>query len=274
MVIKKLQKSGNAYFIYLPVDWARKIKGKEVNLDITSTGIIKISPLKSEDLPLLKKDIVVDSHDLDFIIRHIASLYINGYDEFTVGFKIPLSKKELSKLNNHLVDRGLSQFAVDITSEFVSFKIPPGFLKPLDLGTILLKRVLKLLMAVEQGEVSLANNYRKEYISTMLTFQRMYNSFLQKPHQFIESQLSSLEMLDLLFVLYAAKEIGDWVLQKKALKDIKIIKQILEVLLTFMSNKDFGNVAKLSNLKNKLSDKTLFLFVKIIERTLLNWRLL
>ena len=276
MVIKKLQKSGNAYSVYLPIEWARNFKDKKVNLEITPAGTVEISPVGAKDIAPLKKSISIKSKNIDFIIRHIASLYIDGYDEFTLNFEKPFHKKTMSRINSALIKRGISQYVVDFTQDYISFKIPPGFLSPMDLGSIMLKRVLKLLISIELGEKDAANNYRKEYLSTMLVFQRLYNTMLRKPHILREFNINSIDVLNLLFILYSAKEIGDWILQDKGMdeNDIKIAKQVVEILLQFLKNKNFKQVQKISELKERLSDKMLFLQVKIIERTLLNWSLI
>ena len=275
MVTKKLQKSGNAYSIYVPIDWAKKLKGKEVKLEINSIGNLEISPVGAERKLFLKKEITLRSKDIDFIVRNVASLYIDGYDEFKIIFANRLSKNIFNKLYNLLVERGLSQYVADSSDDFILFKIPSGFLPPVDLADILMKKVLKMLMSIEQGELETAKNYRKEYISTMLDFQRLYNSALQKPYLVKEFNTSLVDLLNMLFIIYSVKEVGDWIINKRVgKKDISIVKEMIRNLLIMLSKKNFANVEKISSLKGRLSDKTLFVWIKIIERTLLNWSLI
>ncbi len=275
MVIKKLQKSGNSYSVYLPVDWARKINGKEVKLEVTPLGILEISPVGLEKEVSLKKDLVVKSLDVDFVIRNVAALYVDGYDEFRILFEKGLENKTRSKLNKELINRGLSQYIIDFDEREISFKIPPGFLPPEDLWELILQRVKKAILSIEYGEHSDAKEYRREYIFNMLIFQRMYTSLLRKPFLISGFKFSSSEVFDMLQILYSAKEMADWIVKEKVdVNDIKQSVNVMDMLMKFIKKKDFGLAQEISAVKKKIEDKVLFLQVKIIERTLLNWSLL
>ncbi|MCD6547573.1 MAG: hypothetical protein J7K22_03405 [Nanoarchaeota archaeon] len=275
MVTKKIQKSGNSYFVYLPLKWVKSIGSNEVELSISKTGTLEIFPVGAKQIASLKKEIVLDTKDTDLIIRAIASLYVDGYDEFTIRFKSKLEKDIYSKLIRELISRGLSQYLVDSSEEYFYFKIPFGFLSPIDLGKLLLNKILKAIISIENNQKDLAADYRKEYITATLRFQRLYNSVLQKPFILKDLKMSSVELLNLLFVLYFSKEIGEIIINEKINKqDILISKKLIELLLTFLNNRDFEKIKEISKIKRKVKHKTLFVFFKIIERTLLNWKLL
>lgn len=95
MIIRKLQKlGGGTLYVSLPKEWVVKHglkNGDSVILDVSSEGIITISPIKvSEKI----REAMIEASDLNMVARHVLSKYLSGYEIIKIVFKKRLTSSQ------------------------------------------------------------------------------------------------------------------------------------------------------------------------------------
>ncbi|MBN2368495.1 hypothetical protein JXC34_05745 [Candidatus Woesearchaeota archaeon] len=94
---RKIQRSGNTYYLYLPASWCREHKittDSVVFLEKSSSGNLVVKPKKTKtSLTSLKLEL--DDSNPELINKMITASYINPVKEFHIDLKKPLSPDQI-----------------------------------------------------------------------------------------------------------------------------------------------------------------------------------
>lgn len=266
MVRKKIQKSGNSRFVYLPIDWVKKLEGNEINLEVNERGNVVISPTRKGEETKLRKEVTLEKRDIDFIVRVVAALYVGGYDECEINFEKNLGKNVQNELRETISKR-LDVEIAELNESSMLIKISPGFLEADDLAQIIVKKVLNEIRAITEEDMESAERLQKEHVKSVLTFQRLVNSVLQKPYLLEDMERKPIELLNILFILYSAKEIGNYVIESEVdSSDLETLIEIFELSWKMIQESSFDSVSRINSLRKEIEKDPIEIWVRVIER--------
>lgn len=160
MAQKRLQKSGENYFLYLPRQWikANKLTNKD-SVDVISDEQMNliIKPLKGKDEKLIG-ELNLKNDGIDLILRALISAYLSGYNEFKINLTNKLSNEMILKLRSECDYRGL-RIDFDVNKVLLSSDLIIDDLK--DSYNKFLSKLSRILMAIN---VKLPEEVIKDYV--------------------------------------------------------------------------------------------------------------
>ena len=195
MNIRNIQKSGNAYYIYLPSEWCKQnnLKGKsKVTLESSTDGKLLISPTLHE-----QKDktltIQMPEEDLRLINKLIVACYINPVRSFKIKLQNEISSLDILDHKKLLSGIELVEFdEKQITCESSVFVEDPDILLKTMIRKITNMLKVKLenkeLMERYEEEIDRSNMLINKSVVSSLMFKR--NSKLKHIHLFYIIRIS------------------------------------------------------------------------------------
>ena len=161
MSIRNVQKSGNAYYLYLPTDWCRHnhiTNDSQLALDISSEGKLIISPHSTEtkEQSLILN---VPEHDFRVVNKLIVSSYLNPVKSFKIRLDSDISSFDVLDYKKLLGGIELVEFGErQISCESSVFVDDPDVL----LRTMIKKIVNMIKLVATEKHMELVNRYEEE----------------------------------------------------------------------------------------------------------------
>lgn len=97
MDIRKVQRTGDMHYLYLPTAWCKEHKigpASKVSITKGSSGSLIVTPRLIEKQHK-KIDITIKEDNLDIINKLVVASYINPVDSFTINLEKPLDQRKL-----------------------------------------------------------------------------------------------------------------------------------------------------------------------------------
>ncbi|MGM5482359.1 MAG: PhoU domain-containing protein [Nanobdellota archaeon] len=252
MEIRKVQKTGDMHYIYLPTNWCKKhnINSKaKLSLDENSSGALLLYPHETKEKER-KLELKIDEEDQDVINKLIMACYINPLSSFKIHLK---KEMDVSKLLNQKNIMGLESVEIDkkaISSDStVSLSDPDLLLKTM------VKKVKNLVLMMD-------SNYNEELI-------RRYEEEIDRNKILIEKSIigymtlsspAKLKMIDLFYISQITRDLERMVdhLIKLKKEDLGFIKQVGEVIQKLKEDIEAVDIKKKED-KLEYNDSILFL---------------
>ncbi len=161
MGIRNVQKSGNAYYLYLPTDWCRHnhiTNDSQLALDTSAEGKLIISPHSTE-----KKEqslvLNIPEHDFRVVNKLIVSSYLNPVKSFKLKLDSDISSFDVLDYKKLLGGIEMVEFGErQISCESSVFVDDPDVL----LRTMIKKIVNMIKLVATEKHMELVNRYEEE----------------------------------------------------------------------------------------------------------------
>ncbi|HLC47238.1 MAG TPA: hypothetical protein VJI75_05940 [Candidatus Nanoarchaeia archaeon] len=160
MDIRKVQKTGNMHYLYLPTSWCKEQKissGANVTLDQQAGGRLIVTPgMVQKKVRHIEITSPVD--DIDVINKLIVSCFINPADSFTIGLMKEMNYTEL--LNQK---RLVSVDMVELEGKTIKCESPVSISSPDLLLKTMISKITNMLMVMTSGyNEELIRRYEEE----------------------------------------------------------------------------------------------------------------
>ncbi len=283
MDIRKVQKTGDMHYIYLPTSWCKKhsiTSGSKINIEESSKGVLSLNPEIKEKKPKHVK-LSTDESSLDIIQKLIIACYINP----ATSFEINLEKgMDFTKLLDQ--KRIISLESVELDKNHIRSESAIIINDPSSLLKTMLRKIKNMLSVMTKSyNIELINRWEEEIDKNKLLIDKSIIGALTYNIQ------TKLKTIDLHYISLIAKDLERMVdhLIKINKKEMKIFNQILGIV-DYLKNiiENFDNkksnfylnsknamsfIKKVDNLKDidsydKTRVKTLF---SNISETLIDW---
>lgn len=224
MEIRKVQKTGDMHYIYLPTNWCKKhsINSQaKLSIDENSSGALILYPHETQYKPR-QLELSLDEDDQDVINKLIMACYINPLSSFKIHLKKDM---DVSKLLNQ--KNIMSLESVEIDKKVISSDSTVSLTDP----DLLLKTMVK---KVKNLVVMMNNNYNEELI-------RRYEEEIDRNKILIEKSIigymtlsspAKLKMIDLFYISQITRDLERMVDHLIRLKkeDINYTKQVEDII--------------------------------------------
>ncbi|MBI5389066.1 phosphate uptake regulator PhoU [Candidatus Woesearchaeota archaeon] len=257
MEIRKVQKTGDMLYLYLPTSWCRssKITGNsKVSLNIAKDGGLHVSPKIGEPKPIHLK-LKLNDDDKHIINKLVIACYVNPLDSFEIDLEKEIDSTKLLEQKKLI---GLE--LVEIEKNKISCHSPYSPPGSESLLKIMMQKVKNILLIMQK-------NYSKELIDR-------YEEEVDKAKIFINKSVisamlarssSKLNIVDLHYIDLVAKDLERLVdhlitiegKDKDFLEEIMGVIDLLDMLLSDPAkskNRDYTKVIALIKAVNKLPD--------------------
>lgn len=226
MELRKVQKTGDMHYVYLPTNWCKKHgidSSSRVSIEENSSGALMFYPQETEK-ELKDIQISIDEDNLDTLNKIIMACYINPL----ASFKIHLKKEmDVAKLLNH--KNIISLESVEIDKKIISSDSTITISDP----DLLLKTMVK---KVKNLVVMMGSNYNEELIMR-------YEEEIDRTKILIEKSIigymtlsspAKLKMIDMFYISQITRDLERVVdhLIKLSKSDITFINKIGEIIQT------------------------------------------
>ncbi|MFO8015771.1 MAG: PhoU domain-containing protein [Candidatus Woesearchaeota archaeon] len=154
MDIRKIQKTGDMHYMYLPTSWCREHKigaASKVGIRQGSGGSLVITP-KLVDKKRKKINLSVSEDNLEIINKLVVACYINPLDSFTINLEKALDQRKLLDQK-----RLLSVELMEIEGKKVTCESSFGVSEPDILLRTLVSKIKNMLIVMTR-------NYNEELI--------------------------------------------------------------------------------------------------------------
>lgn len=256
MEIRKVQKTGDMHYVYLPTNWCKKhriISQAKLSIDENSSGALILYPHETEEKSKTL-ELSLDEEDQDIINKLIMACYINPLSSFRICLK---KEMDVSKLLNQKNIMGLE--SVEIDKKVISSDSAVTLSDP----DLLLKTMVK---KVKNLVIMMNNNYNQELIDR-------YEEEIDRNKILIEKSiigymtLSSppkLKMIDLYYISQITRDMESMVdhLIRLRKQDQGFIKQVESVIQKL---KEDIEALDLSNKSSTLHYKSSIQFLKKVK---------
>ena len=269
MVIKKIQKAGHAKFVYLPIEWTRKV-GNEIDVSENESGQLILHPPEYSKKVLLKKEVNIKKADINLIRRIAASLYINGYDEFTITLQEPLTQQNLKKLRKLFFEIGMDKEIMEFEPDKLRFKTVVSVFNVFDMVYSSAGKLLDLIRSIEQNEKEIAKQYSAIIEYNDLLILKSFNTILKKPMMLSGFEITANAFFNLVHISYSFKHLSNIFMESKKIENTQEIKKVIEIMQKLIKNPKIEEIEKISEIIKKVDNKKIYQEFKIIERKFLN----
>ena len=170
MEFRKIQKTGNMFYLYLPTDWCRMNGIKRdslVRVNSDSAGILQIKSFieeKEKSLPSFS----IDTSDKDILSRFIVACYINPARGFNInlrkplGFSVLLDQKKL-----------ISVEVVEFDGKHISCESSVSIENPYSILKTLMRKVVNMLIVMLKNyNYELIERYENEIDRSRLLIEK------------------------------------------------------------------------------------------------------
>ncbi|MFH1237093.1 MAG: PhoU domain-containing protein [Candidatus Aenigmatarchaeota archaeon] len=227
MDVRNIQKSGNAYYVYLPTSWCKQnnVSPKsKISFDMSSKGNLVVSPYISETHEKML-NLKIPENDMFIINMFIAGAYINPVKSFTIQLD-----KEVKSLD--IVDHKKILSGVELV-EFDNKKISCESVVSIEDPDLVIGIMTRKLVAMIN---SIINNESKELIekyedeidrSKILVYKSVVSSMMFK-------RVCKLRHIELLYIMNIARDleaIGDHLIEASEKNKI-MLKELLQNIKT------------------------------------------
>jgi phosphate uptake regulator len=221
MDIRKVQKTGNMHYIYLPTSWCKKNRlfaGSNVTLSQLDNSCLTVEPKISEKS---KKSLSIRlaENDPDILQKIIIACYINPLASFNISLDKEMDYTAL--LTQKML---ISLDSVEFDKNIVKCESAPSINDPLSLLKTMVRKVRNLGgMLSENCSPELAARYEDEIDRTKLMIEKSILSF------FTFNSLSRHRTIDLHYISLLSKDL-EWLadyIPRLCQKDPDSLKQVL-----------------------------------------------
>lgn len=277
MDIRKIQRTGDMHYLYMPTNWCKKHKvssKSRVYIKENNDGSLVISPTQKDIEPKHLK-LKIDEEDQDIINKLIVACYINPL----TSFKIDLSKEITAKklLNQKTI---VSLESVEIEKKTISCD---SSVMTTDPGQLLKTMVTKIknlaIVMVQNYNEDLINRYEEEIDRSKLLIQK---SII---HYMTHSVPVDLRMIDLYYISQITTDLERAVdhvirLTRKdesflsiLTKNIELLKKIMDSdKLSLMDAIDFAKKVKaMQHKENEYEKRRIKELLSNIAEIVLDW---
>ncbi len=227
MEIRKVQKTGDMHYVYLPTAWCKKhgIRSTStVSIEENSAGALLVHPRNAKK-ELRPVRITIDDDDQDIINKLIMACYINPLDSFRINLKKELDVAKLLHQKNII---SLESVEIDkkvIYSDSAFLVTAPELL----LKTMVKKIKNLVVMMASTYNADLIVRYEEEIDRTKILIEKSIISYMTM------SSTSRLRMVDLYYISLIARDLERMVdhlirLDEKNKVFVKRIEGVFQVL--------------------------------------------
>jgi hypothetical protein len=265
MVTKNVQKSGKAYFVYLPKKWAEKA-GKEVYVKEDERGNLVLSSDITKKQPL-ELTLTVKEYSLKLLRRLVLSCYIAGYDRVTINLEKAIKSKELLRYMKEFEEGGLEIGLLDFKPNKLSFYVSKA-VPPLNLT---FKRYVESIlnsMRARGDDITLAKHFEREARRLKMEVLRARYIVLR------DSSLAEegVELRDYVVAGHICNYLShiEKVLFEKSTKNaLDVSKKLLELLLVMIDKPSIDILVKYDGVLSSLKHKEIHNGFKKIHREMM-----
>lgn len=276
MVIKKLQKSGNAYSVYLPMKWIKQMRLDEslaVSVTENNDRALTISPAAPTEKKPMEKEIIVEHYEPKIVHRILTNCYLDGYDKFTLLFEKPLTKKEIAYHKKRIESLGLAVEILEFSQYQAVFYSSETVMPIKTLLANQFNKLLNFIRAKSLREREFADSYKKEVERSRFMIERFFRKALKEPTMLRNSDLKLFDCLFIKDIAVAVKDASDVEIGKLSKKDIEIFKEVIGQAIKSLNKLGINNITKYDTITKKVRDEELKRYLKRIERYLIGWYL-
>jgi phosphate uptake regulator len=250
MDIRKVQKTGDMHYVYLPTSWCKKYtlsSGSMVSLEQSTEGNLIISPsIKEKKLKSLKLKIAEESQNA--IQKLMVACYINPLSSFSIAlekgmdFTKLLDQKKLLSLESVELDRNM------ITCESVPQITDPSLL----LKTMVRKIKNMVEIMLKNYNAELINRYEEEIDRSKLTIEKSTMNCL------MFSTPSNQKIIEVYYISMLSRDLERMVdhLIRVGPSETKFLNKLLDVIEA---------LKKIIELPKELNYKDAIVLIKKIE---------
>ena len=235
METRKVQKTNNMHYVYMPTSWCKKhqITSKSrVNLKENSSGALMISPTETKAI-LKDLEINLDEEDQDVINKLIIACYLNPLGSFKINLKKELTAKKLLNQKNII-----SLESVEIDKKTISCDSTVTLSEPGLLLKTMVKKIKNLsVVLVQNYNIDLINRYEEEIDRSKMLIQKSIINYMTM------TVPVNLKMIDLYYISLITVDLErmvDYMIQlKKTDKDfLEKISGVIDLLKKMMESLD------------------------------------
>jgi hypothetical protein len=177
MEIRKVQKTGDMHYIYLPTSWCKKHRlnsNSKLNIEQDSSGRLTLSPTEGMKKKDNRINIAISESDEDIIHKLIMACYVNPLN----SFKITLEKEmDYTKLLNQ--KNIISLESVEIDKNVISSDSSVILTDPDLLLITMVKKIKNLLLVMTRDyEKDLITRYEEEIDRSKMLIEKSVISYL------------------------------------------------------------------------------------------------
>jgi len=258
MEVRKIQKTGDMHYLYLPTNWCKKHKissKSRVNLKENNDGALIINP--SDKDPVKRHlHIKLDEEDEDIINKVIVAFYINPLTSFKIDLSREITAKKLLNQKNIISLESVEIDKKTISCDSTVMISDPGLL----LKTMVTKIKNLCTVMAHNYNTELVNRYEEEIDRSKMLIQKSIISYMT------HSVPVNLRMIDLYYISLVTVDLeraADHIIKlkdnkylEKLTKLIEILKHVMDAVGTpeFDHAKALEFVKQIKNLDDKHGD--------------------
>jgi phosphate uptake regulator len=257
MEIRKVQKTGDMHYIYLPTNWCKKHKissNSKLNIEQDSSGrliLCQIEGVKKKDN---KINIAVSESDEDIIHKLIMACYVNPLN----SFKITLEKEiNYTKLLNQ--KKIISLESVEIDKNVISSDSSVILTDPDLLLITMVKKIKNLLLVmIRDYDKELIARYEEEIDRSKMLIEKSIISYLTLN---LPLKLKTIELYYISLISRDLERIVDHMIRleqndvdylEQAVSSIDILREIMETLNAGKDRFDYKKALELVKEVNRI----------------------
>jgi hypothetical protein len=247
--MRKLQRSGELYFVSLPTPWIKNNnlkKGAELDVQ-TNDNVITIKPLSSSSKNYKKTSLKIKKAGSEAIKNIIMSLFVAGYDEFKLSFSEELSNEQFLKIKKIITSLGLGIINLNKKEVKIDVNIEISDVKKF-VHNLIYQSINFCRMTIEKENTDLLKEqftyfYNQRYIlvRTIYRYQQGLTNLEIKPYEAN-------------FYHNIGRHITHLIIHMSYLKDKKYLDNLLKILEKFLTEYDNPNLEKLTELNDYIEN--------------------
>jgi len=234
MEIRKVQRTGDMHYLYLPTSWCKKhhiTSASRINLKEDNTGALTISPTETKQV-LKHISIKINEEDEELINRLIVACYMNPLGSFKIQLDKEMTATKLLNQKNLVSLESVEIEKKTITCESNVMLTDPGLL----LKTMV-KKIKNLIVVMDQHyNEELIHRYEEEIDRSKLLIQKSIISYMT------QSVPVNLKMIDLYYISLITTDLeravdhiiklkkNDKPFLRQTVKVIEVLKRMIDSL--------------------------------------------
>ncbi len=224
METRRIQKTGDMQYLYLPTQWCRKhsIKsGSIVGISENSSGSLVISPKRTEE-ELRSISILLDDNDPEIVSRLVFACYHNPLSSFNIRLNKGLTASAILRQK-----KIISTVSIEIDKNTISSESSVLTLNPDQLLRTMVKKIKNLtIVMLENHDESLVRTYEEEIDRS--------NRLIQKSviYSFILGTSHNYRTIDLYYISLIARDLerlADHIIGLRG-EDRKYLREVMPVI--------------------------------------------
>ncbi|TAL47311.1 hypothetical protein EPN87_03215 [archaeon] len=199
MDLRNIQKSGNAYYMYLPAAWCRQnniTNNSHVAVDMSSEGSLTISP-HADKKTAKALALTMQGSSKNVINKFVVASYLNPVRSFRMQLDKKMSSLDILDHKKLLAGVEIVEFGDDYVSceSVITVDDPDVLLKTM------IRKMLSMIRIMQEGHLELVNRYEEEIDrSNMMITKSAISSLMFK-------RSSSLKHIDLFYIALLSKNL-------------------------------------------------------------------